>query len=273
MAYPKVLPVPTRDGYGKRPSYSAPRFKMDDGNYRAKTIAGAVPYTYALTWNLTYPQTRFFEAWLEYDIIRAQEPMQIPLAETVINVEPKTGIPTYRPNGSKWLVSLEVEEIRAGGALPVRGAPLPSWPVNLPDFESSGFSLSAPDSVAVSDIEAGRRELRERFYQRTTTYGGSMIMDLSQRNEFWQFWNDTLLAGKRRFLAPFANAKSQAPLKAKFAQVPEETTNGAWFNIAIVLDTLEAPMLSYDEYREFFHFVNTYADFYVEDGYAGYWSL
>lgn len=273
MAYPTVLPIPTREGYAKRPSYDVPRFKMDDGVYRSQNVPGAVPYSYSLTWNLTYDQASFFEAWLEYDVIRNGTSMEIPLAGQTITVFPKTGMPSWKPNGSKWMVSLDVQEIRTGAPLPARGGSLPIWPVSLPMFERDGFSLSAPDYVQNSDIENGKNEQRARFYQKTTTYGGTLIMDLDQRNAFWEFWHTTLLGGSRRFIAPFANSKSQEMLKAKLAKPPEESANGAWFNIALVLDTMAAPMLTYDEYRAYQHFVNTYADNYVVDGYAGYWEF
>lgn len=217
-------------------------------------------------------QAEFFDAWLEYDVGRGTLYTEIPIANKTVTVKPKTGVASFTPNGAKWLVSLDVEEIRPGPAIAARNGILPVWPGTLPDIEKDGYSLAKTGSVTRSDIENGEAEMRTRFRNRVTEYGGKLLLDQTQRDLFWSFWKDNLINGQTWFIAPFANALSQSKLRARIISAPEETPTGAWYELKFMLETVSAPMLSYEDYRAIGTFINTYVlSGYVEDGYAGYW--
>jgi hypothetical protein len=247
---------------------------MDDGQNRQIRVGSSSPFTYTLNWSLTYDQTKFFEAWIEYDVARGAGYTDIPIGNRTVNVRPVTGVPVYTPNGAKWVVSLDVEELQAGPVIPARNGVLPVWPGTLPEFEKDSYTLSDPGAVTRSDIDNGRAEMRVRFRGRVTEYSGKLILTQSQRDIFWQFWKNTLINGQTWFMAPFANAVSQSKLRARIVAAPVESPNGAWYELTFALETVNAPIMSIYEYHAIGTFVNTYVvSGYVDDGYAGFWIL
>lgn len=249
MAFPKSLPIPTRDNYTGAPSLPTRRFKMDDGQYFQQRQGNRNPFKYSLTWKLTYAQTDLFAAWLEYDVSQGSGEAQVPIMGRQVTVKPTTGVASYTPSGNKWAVTLEVEEILSAPVVSARSGVLPEWPAEFPEFDSPSYTLSMPDSVTASDIDTGRNELRTRFSQRVTQASGSMLMSQAQRDAFWLFWKDSLINGNAWFLAPFVNARFSGKLRARICTAPSETPNGAMYTITMTIETANAPSMGRAEYQ------------------------
>lgn len=272
MTYPSFLPIPNRSNYSAQPGLEPARFKMEDGQYRQKRQSNRSPFRYTLSWAFDWQQARLFAGWLEYSVIRTGVDIEIPIGGKTVSVRPVNYNPTYTPTNGGWSVQMEVEEIQNGPTLPaVKG--LPTWPASLPDFETEGFTFSTPDAVSRSDIDNGLAETRLRFRDRRSQYQGNIYLDPVQRDAFWSFWRDTLLNGQRFFLAPFANPESQDKYRARLITAPVETPQGSWYSLALQLEAIRVPIMSYTEYLTYSGFINTYVDKdYVEDGYVGYWG-
>lgn len=272
MAYPSFLPQPVRDGYTAGPTQQYQRTLMDDGQYSQIRRWSNVPMGYKLTWHLNFKQAQLFEAWLEYDAGRGIGPIDIPIAGKTVRCKPVTGMPEYRLDGFRWVVSMDVVEYQTIPVLSTPRVVLPEWPVELPSFENTEFQYGKVNAMLVSDQKAGPSESRVRFRDRVSNNVAKIVVSLEQRNIFWEFYRNQLLGGVSWFHAEFSNAYSQGKQRVRLIEPPKETPNGAWFNISISVEMVRAPMMTTEEYRENFTLVNDYVEAgYVESGYVGYY--
>lgn len=246
--YPRLLPIPTREGYAASPGVEFKRYQMEDGQYSTIRQFASTPFNYTLNWRLTFAQADLFEAWLEYEAGRGAAFTEIPFLGKVRKVRPITGTPVFKTTGGGWDVSMDVEEIIAAPSIPPRTGKLPIWPNALPELESAGFSLSKVGAVTRTDITSGLAETRVRFRDRLTQYTGTLKLNLSQRDLFWDFYHNDLIDGYAHFMAPFANARSQSKIKARFFDLPSESPLGAWFTVSVSLETTKAPIMSHAQY-------------------------
>lgn len=269
---PSIIPLPIRDGYSGTPTRPFRRFQMEDNQYRTIRETSADQFTYSLSWKLDWEQAERFEAWLEYDLGQGVGSFELDFAGKTITVKPSTGMPSYSPMGAKWLVRMEVVELRSPPAITPRTGQLPEWPSELPEFEQEQYTFGKVNAVTKSDIDFGLPDMRVRFQQRTTQFSGTIILNQTQRDKFWEFYKDTLVNGCAWFLAPFVNYLGLNNLKAKFIEQPVETPLSSWYSISLSLDTTKAPIMSYSDYQNTKGFVNDYVEpGYVEDGYVGYY--
>lgn len=261
--YPKQLPIPVRDGYQGGMPQKRYRFQMDDDLFCDVSRWGSQPYRYNLTWRLqTYSDASIFEAWVEYTLNAGEEWVDIPLADRTVRVRAVDGKPSYRPQGAGWTVSMAFDELR--------GKPGPysttqaQWPTELPLLDKRDFVIVPTGGPTYSDIENGLPEVRRRFQTRNTTYSGKILMNLEQRDMFWDFYKDALQNGLAFFKAPFANSLGERLLRARISDHPVETPEGCQFWLAFPLETFEAPMLSYQEYLDL---VSEFVEDYIDAGY------
>lgn len=272
MAYPSFLPLPIRDSYSAGPTQPFQRTLMDDGQCSQVRKWSSVPMGYTLNWNFSYKQAQLFEAWLEYDGGRGIGPLQIPVADKLVNCKPVTGIPMYRLNGNTWNVTMDVIEYRHVPTLSVKPTSLPVWPAGLPGFERAEFQYSKADAMLVSDFDSGPSESRVRFRDRAFRNNAKIILDLTQRNAFWDFYTNTLQGGVSWFYAEFSNSKSQDRRRVRLIEPPKESPTGGWFTVTLAIETINAPILTIEEYRSNFTLINDYVEAgYVELGYVGYY--
>lgn len=249
------------------------RSQMEDGQFAQRRRWASLPFRYNLVWKLTFKQAEMFEAWLEYEVKQGTTfaYTELPLMGRIVYVRPVTGMPSYSPKGASWIVTMEVEEKWNKPNIPVRTGKLPQWPSGLPNLESVGFTISKINAITVSDIEGGIPDMRERFRDQLSQYQGSLILSQSQRDLFWQFFRDDLIGGMGWFNAPFANARSQGNRRARIVNNQAvESAQGAWYTVAITLETVSTPLMSREEYFSNFVFINDYVESsYVVDGYVG----
>lgn len=267
---PKSIPQPIREGYTGSYTRQPSRFQMEDNQYRTRRETSRRQFNYSLTWKLNWAQLDLFEAWVEYDLAQGKGYFEIEFAGKTISVRPTTGMPTVNPVGDKWSVKMDVEELRAAPIVAPKSAFLPTWPSSLPEFESAEYMLSKVGAVTKSDIDFGVSDMRVRFQQRLTQYGGKIYLNQAQRDAFWDYYQNSLIDGFAWFLAPFVNSKSQTKLKARFIENPVETPLNSWYSISVKLETTKAPIMAFADYEATKLYVNTYVEAgYVEYGYVG----
>jgi len=246
---PSFMPTPIRDGYAGGWVRSFSRVQMEDNQYQTRRETSREQFAYALSWKLDYTQLAMFEGWLEYDLAKGTGYFDVNFAGKTVTVKPSTGMPEVSPVGSKWLVKLAVEELQSAPVISPRNGVLPSWPIGLPSFESDGYAYAKDSAVTKSDIDFGVADMRVRFRERVTKFTGKILVDLNQRNLFWQFYKDSLINGSAYFLCPFVGSQGETKLRSRFAEKPTEAPNGSWFAISVSLETVKAPILTANQYR------------------------
>lgn len=260
--YPKQLPIPARDGYLGGMPQKRHRFQMDDDLFSDVRRWGSQPYRYNLTWRLqTYKQTEIFEAWVEYTLNAGVNWADIPLADKTVRLRAVDGKPSYKPVGMGWDVSMAFDELRSAPSAYTQQA---VWPETLPLLDKRDFTIVPTSGPAYSDIQEGLPEVRRRFRTRNTMYSGKILMNLAQRDIFWEFYKNATQDGIAYFQAPFANAMGERLLRARISENPSETPEGCQFWISLQLETFEAPLMSYGEYLEL---TSIFVSDYIEDGY------
>ncbi|MEW5729141.1 MAG: hypothetical protein AB1918_15030 [Pseudomonadota bacterium] len=65
-AWPSLLPLPSRDGYGVQPGEGILRTEMESGPARQEEIATDVPSQIPVTWHFSPWQYAIFEAWYKH---------------------------------------------------------------------------------------------------------------------------------------------------------------------------------------------------------------
>jgi hypothetical protein len=260
--YPTQLPIPVRDGYQGTMPQKRHRFQMDDDLYSDVRRWGSQPFRYSLTWRLQlYEQAAIFEAWVEYTLNAGENWADIPLADRTVKMRAVDGKPSYKPVGMGWDVSMTFDELRSAPNMYIQQA---VWPVTLPLLDKRDFTIMPTSGPAYSDIQEGLPEVRRRFRTRSTTYSGKILMNLQQRDIFWQFYRDAVQDGIAYFQAPFANSLGERLLRARISNSPSEAPEGCQFWITLSLETFEAPMLTYGQYLDL---VSTFLSDYIDEGY------
>lgn len=267
--YPKQLPIPVRDGYQGSIAQKRQRFQMDDDLFTDIRRWGSLPFRYNLTWRLqTYEQAAIFGAWVEYTLNAGVNWVDIPLADRTVKVRAVDGKPSYTPVGMGWNVTMMFDELRA---MPTQYTKQAVWPMSLPLLDKRDFNIIPTQGPLYSDIEEGLPEVRRRFRTRSTTYAGKILMNLQQRDSFWNFYRDDLQNGIAYFRAPFANSLGERLIRARISESPVEIPEGSHFWIRLAFETFEAPVMSYQEYLDLTSvFVSDYIDEgYYDSGYIG----
>ncbi len=249
MSYPDFLPHPIRDGYTGQVSSRRKAIQMEDGQYNRNRLWTSQFFRKTITWRMSPEQAQLFEAWLEYDVARGTGSFDLPFMGREVKVTPVTGVPSYSSDGFNWLISLEVKQLVDAPDIAPAGD-LPMWPSNFPELEASGYSLAQTGAVTVSDIDAGDPQMRVRFRDRLATYSGTVILSPEERDQFWDFHNNTLINGHAYFLAPFESPNSTELKRARFTNSPSESSNGSYFNILLPLETMNIPLITYTQYLE-----------------------
>lgn len=246
---PSIFPPPIRDGYSGAFSREPKRFQMEDSQYLNDQQSIRKVFNYSLTWKLTFKLAELFEAWVEYGLSQGVDYFSFNFAGKLITVRPSTGMPSYTPAGAKWLVSMDVEELRAAPVISVSTGFIPVWPSTLPSFESAEYSIGKVNAVTKSDLENGVSDERVRFQDRVTEFGGKIICNQTQRDLFWSFYQDTLINGASYFMAPFANAHTVANQRSRIVDgTVTETSLNSWYAISFRLETLANPIISKSQY-------------------------
>lgn len=269
--YPTQLPIPARDGYTGQLPQKRHRFQMDDDLYSDVRRWGRQPFRYNLTWRLqSYEQAAIFEAWVEYTLNAGVNWVDVPLADKTVRVRAVDGKPSYKPVGMGWDVSMAFDELRSAPTA-YNKVTLATWPMSLPLLDKRDFNIVPTGGPAYSDINDGLPEVRRRFRTRNTMYKGKILMNLAQRDIFWDFYRNAIQDGIAYFNAPFANSLGERLLRARISESPQESPEGCQFWIAMGLETFEAPMLTYQEYIDLTSvFVEDYIDVgYFDSGYIG----
>lgn len=246
---PALIPQPNRENYAATPTVPRKRIPMDDGFTLDPRRYGSQPFSYTLTWALTWDQLKAFEAFLEYQVFQKD-------GYFVVNIP---GNPTVRPRArpainfveGHWNLTLPVEQMKAAPVKYLTPTILPMWPDPLPRFESEGYTYSVADAEVRSDIEAGRAETRTRFQHRVLKYSGKIRVNLAERNAFWEFYKNQLVDGIAWFSAPYESPFGPVNIRAKFSDaLPTETAIGSLYEITVNLETGNAPILTQRQYNE-----------------------
>lgn len=246
---PSIFPPPIRDGYSGNYSREPKRFQMEDSQYLNDQQSIRKMFNYSLTWKLNFKLTKLFEAWVEYGLSQGVDYFTFNFAGKLITVRPSTGMPSYTPAGDKWLVKMDVEELRAAPVMPVRNGFIPVWPSTLPSFESTEYSIGKVNAITKSDLENGVSDERVRFQERVTEYGGKILCNQTQRDLFWEFYQNTLINGASYFMAPFVNAHTVANQRSRIVDgTVNEAPLNSWYAISFRLETLANPIISKTEY-------------------------
>lgn len=265
--YPSILPACLRSSFASAPARTKRQLEMDDGTTMRRRAEAKSLRSMTLSWFFNERDTQIFDGFLEYSCNRGIGEFQINIGQTLTVVRPISR-PTYTPTASGWNVSLDVVTVGAPSSIPPATANLPEWPFPF-TFERSDFRLKG-NPFAMSDIEAGGLDSRNRFRSRVYKYTGRMTMSPEDRDAFWQFYRDSLINGASWFVAPFYSAMSNGRKKARFSQEPSENPNGLWFTIQMELETVDLPIMTRSDYDNIWPFINTYVEAgYVEDGYVG----
>lgn len=260
--YPSQLPLPVRDGYQGGLPQKRKRFQMDDDLFTDVRLWGSQPFRYNLTWKLqTYEQAAIFEAWVEYTLNAGVNWVDIPLADRTVKVKAVDGKPSYKPVGMGWDVSMAFDELRG---MPTQYTKQAVWPMTLPLLDKRDFNIVPTGGPLYSDIENGLPEVRRRFMTRNTVYAGKILMNVAQRDIFWQFYRNDLQNGLAYFMAPFANSLGERLVRARISESPVESPEGCQFWIKLGFETFQAPMLTYQEYLDL---VSEFVSDYIQSGY------
>jgi len=268
--FPRILPQAIRDGFQGTFSRQPKRFQMEDSQYRVKRESVAQLFVYSLSWKMTWLETQIFEAWIEYSLAQGAGYFTIKIGGVPTLVRPLTAAPVYTPMGIKWGVKMDVEELRAKPVVSSRTGVLPVWPTSLPVYEQDSYSIGKVLPMTRTDIESGYPDERVRFKQRLTQFTGKILCTPEQRELFWDYHRDTLINGSAWFMGPFASARSTDFQRVRFVESPVETPTGAWYSITMKLETVNAPIMSREEFLQYSDFINDYVEAdYIEDDYVG----
>lgn len=247
---------------------------MDDGSTTDLRRFASQPFVQTLVWYLpTYDLAALFEAWIEYSVNDGEEYVNMPLMGRLVPMRAIGDAPEYTPSGSGWRVSMQWQSIDAA---PGAWKGQAYWPAHFPHLDAQDFSIVPTQGPQRSDIPVGLEEVRRRFRTRNTTYKGRLLMDQQTRDEFWTFYRDDLQHGLAYFHAPFSNSVvSETLIRARFSETPEEEPVGSHYWLRVTFDTMNAPMMSKNDYLERVTiFVNDYVEAgYVVDGYVGYYVI
>ncbi len=241
--FPASLPPVSREGYSRTVSTPKSRFLMDDGHYFDQRKFVGHGFTFMLEWRFTWSQLSYFEAWLEYEVMRAQGWFTILIAGQSVRCVPAQE-PTIEQANNVWVVKLQVEHVAAGPNMGVKGA-IPQWPTTLPTLDQSGYTYAKSGSWTRPEIEEGLKDYRNRFRNKLTTFGGSLLLDSAQRIIFWNFYRDQSAYGISWFLFPFENGLGRTYARCKFgSEHPSESAMGSMYTVTLSLETGAAPMMT-----------------------------
>lgn len=129
-AYPEGLPCPLRENYGFTPVNNIRRTPMDSGRARQRIEFPNAPATVPLSWIMSAPQARLFEAWAAQVVGAGWFEMVLltPLGFDTQEVR-FTEVPVGGELTGKFLWRYRVTaELRTRPLLP------PGWAELLPDF-------------------------------------------------------------------------------------------------------------------------------------------
>lgn len=246
---PSIFPPPIRDGYTGTYSRTPKRFQMEDSQYLNDQQSIRKMFNYSLTWKLTFKLAELFDAWVEYGLSQGIDYFTFNFGGKLITVRPSTGMPSYTVSGDKWLVKMDVEELRASPIIPAKTGSIPIWPETLPIFESSEYSIGKVNAITRSDLENGVSDERVRFQERITEFGGKILCDQIQRDLFWNFYQDTLINGASYFMAPFGNAHTLDKQRSRIVDgTINESPLNSWYAISFRLETVANPIISKAQY-------------------------
>ena len=256
VAYPTdILPLPVRDGFDETIQNPFTRFKRDDGKSIVIRKYTSQPNEVSLTWKLTWEQLKFFEGFIEYDLLGGTEWFDIQFGPTQpIRTVKFVGQPpgaSFDEKTGTWRLTSKVEYMRVA---PTRQALsyYPDFPASLPWPEKEGYLYDVPDALLVDKKETGygKPESRRRFTNKATLYSLKWLFDNEQMAEFERFLRVDIADGLAYFRAPFANGMGEAQVRARFTAPPVKTPLGALaWSVSAQLETSEAPLVSEFNYR------------------------
>ena len=270
IKFPKVLPIPVRDGYSREYDKKKKVIKMDDGSTREYAEFFGKPLVLNLTWKLaTAKQLAIFDAFIKYELDYGSEffDLVVEPGKAPIEVRLTEDAPRATPNGLGFDVSMSVMTI-IPGILPPAVVSLALWPSALPLPLKESYTLQMQNIATQGTVGAGLATVRNRFQTKFTQFSVDWIFTANERDLFWEFYRTNLLDGSVPLRLSFYNGMGITQVRCKFLEHPKEVEKGACYAISGAMVTSDAPGLTEQEYAEELGgiWISDYAeDFFAED--------
>lgn len=250
-SYPAVLPIPTREGYGKTYASELRLVKMDNGQSRRRRLTVGRKFNQVFTFSYTSKELKIFEGFIKYECDFGAGWFDL----TIIPGKPKVKVrmhgsaPSVKADGHNWTVTFTGVCIEGG---PIPSGPItamPLWPSQIPLPDQSSYGYAVQNIPLEDDLDQGGfSKTRNRFTRKETKFSGSITLTLAERDIFVDFVRNRLLDGNLPFVMPFYNGMGINPVKCKFATLPKEKSVNALFGFDFDVITMDAPSLTFEEY-------------------------
>lgn len=249
---PRKLPYPVRDGFASKYGQAFKAVQMDDTHNRMRRKWAMQPMEYSITWQFTWSQFEFFEAFIKYDCAQASGYFLMPLYPgaplSTFRLEsyPETA---FSADKGCWTVTAKVEQIRAAPiGFDAKPATLPLWPESLGEPEKDGYSISRPDQVTRGNISSGIEAERVRFKDEIAIVKCKFIFTGAQYATFDDFVHNQLLGGLAPFKGHFANGKGSSLTRCQLTDIGV-SQSGINYEISLTMELRDFPQMSEFDYR------------------------